>query len=267
MGNCQICEGDFKLHNGTMVHHGYERPGDGFIHGDCTCVSHPPYEVSCDMLKQYLVGLLDGLKGTKLYLERLIGGEVLELTVERRDYEASRCGKPAYKRVKVLKGELEWATTFKSETHQVESKISNYYSEIKRVEARIAAWKPMPVREFDEELRNPVKAAEKALRAAEREAKRVVKAAKVAATKAKMEALAAKRAAIKADLEAKFLALAADAGDEARNTAWTLLRVEMSKGKYNWLSWYEFSKVCKDALVKLGVIRSEVSGDRTYYHY
>ena len=47
LGNCQVCEGDQKLHHGRMVHHGYKRPGDGFI--VCPGVHQVPYEVSCDL--------------------------------------------------------------------------------------------------------------------------------------------------------------------------------------------------------------------------
>ena len=48
VGNCQICERDQKLTvDMKMVHHGYLRPGDGEIHGDCPCVGAEPYEVSC----------------------------------------------------------------------------------------------------------------------------------------------------------------------------------------------------------------------------
>ena len=53
IGNCQICEGDQKLHVGRMVHHGYQRPGDGAIRGDCPGVGQVPYEVSCDLVKSY----------------------------------------------------------------------------------------------------------------------------------------------------------------------------------------------------------------------
>lgn len=42
IGNCQICEGEQKLHDGRMVHHGYKRPGDGQIDGDCPGVHADP---------------------------------------------------------------------------------------------------------------------------------------------------------------------------------------------------------------------------------
>src|SRR5271157_5749029 len=60
IGNCQICEGDQKLHDGLMVHHGYRRPGTGYIVGDCPGVGEVPYEVSCELRKAYLAALQSG---------------------------------------------------------------------------------------------------------------------------------------------------------------------------------------------------------------
>lgn len=51
---CQICERVQAIDvSGNMVHHGYERPGIGFIQGDCFGVSHKPYP-AIDALLKYL---------------------------------------------------------------------------------------------------------------------------------------------------------------------------------------------------------------------
>ena len=55
LGTCPVCEGTFKTREGRMVHHGYERPGDGMIHGDCFAVNRLAYELSCDATKEFLV--------------------------------------------------------------------------------------------------------------------------------------------------------------------------------------------------------------------
>ena len=63
VGKCPICEGDFKLTTDAihgnfgdgqkMVHHGYQRPGDGSgIIGDCYAVGRPAYEESCDVTRE-----------------------------------------------------------------------------------------------------------------------------------------------------------------------------------------------------------------------
>jgi len=41
---CQVCElSQCLTKDGVLVHHGYERPGDGWIHGDCFGVAHKPF--------------------------------------------------------------------------------------------------------------------------------------------------------------------------------------------------------------------------------
>lgn len=45
-GTCGCCFAHQKLNDGHMVHHGYRRPGDGSIYGDCSGVGIRPLEVS-----------------------------------------------------------------------------------------------------------------------------------------------------------------------------------------------------------------------------
>lgn len=53
---CQICEAEWALNGGLIGHHGYKRPGYGFIEGDCFGVAHAPYPAT-DALVKYLVAL------------------------------------------------------------------------------------------------------------------------------------------------------------------------------------------------------------------
>jgi hypothetical protein len=51
---CQICENrQCMTKDGRMVHHGYQRPGDGYIHGDCMGVGYLPFP-AYDALEAYL---------------------------------------------------------------------------------------------------------------------------------------------------------------------------------------------------------------------
>jgi len=34
LGTCPVCEGEYKVKGGVLVHHGYRRPGDGAISND-----------------------------------------------------------------------------------------------------------------------------------------------------------------------------------------------------------------------------------------
>ena len=54
-GECQICQHRQILDSrGNLVLHGYQRPGHGYIVGDCFGVGHPPWEVSSDALATWI---------------------------------------------------------------------------------------------------------------------------------------------------------------------------------------------------------------------
>lgn len=72
IGQCQVCEGDFKLLGGRLVHHGYKRPGYGEIVGDCPGVHEPPYEVSCELVKVLLAKHEPELAAAKDYLVEVL---------------------------------------------------------------------------------------------------------------------------------------------------------------------------------------------------
>ena len=71
-GTCPVCEGNFKRDGkGGMVHHGYQRPGDGFIHGDCFAVGYQPWEISPAGAMAYLQNALrPHLEGAEHHLAR-----------------------------------------------------------------------------------------------------------------------------------------------------------------------------------------------------
>jgi hypothetical protein len=54
-GACPVCFGDYVVYGKAprMVHHGYERPGIGYIVGDCHGVDFPPFEISCEGTKSF----------------------------------------------------------------------------------------------------------------------------------------------------------------------------------------------------------------------
>ncbi len=72
VGTCAICDRLQKMerkrtHSGhpIMVHHGYRRPGVGWIVGDCFGVGYPPYELSaiaCVELAKYMTERIAGQK-------------------------------------------------------------------------------------------------------------------------------------------------------------------------------------------------------------
>jgi len=62
LGWCPVCERDIKVRDNALVHHGYQRPGHGYIVGDCFGVGYEPYEVSSRCCKEYLKLVLDRVK-------------------------------------------------------------------------------------------------------------------------------------------------------------------------------------------------------------
>jgi hypothetical protein len=62
---CQICECQQAVEaNGCIGHHGYKRPGCGFIEGDCFGVDHKPYPET-DALQRYQTALEAHLVGRR----------------------------------------------------------------------------------------------------------------------------------------------------------------------------------------------------------
>lgn len=43
IGHCAICMNEQVVRNGVMVLHGYQRPGHGYIIGNCFGIAYPPY--------------------------------------------------------------------------------------------------------------------------------------------------------------------------------------------------------------------------------
>ena len=123
IGNCQICERDQKLHVGRMVHHGYKRPGDGFILGDCPGVGQDPYEVSCDLVKSYRAGVEGRLANLESYLANLKAGKITYLR-ELRKFWFGRQPSEWVEYVAGVTAPHYWTTAVANVTYQTESSIS-----------------------------------------------------------------------------------------------------------------------------------------------
>lgn len=93
-GECQACFRQFVIHgtnhaNYGMVLHGYERPGHGYIVGQCWGVAEQPYELSCEVTKKWKTNLVTkALPQWQATLADLKSGETKTFTVtlESSDY-------------------------------------------------------------------------------------------------------------------------------------------------------------------------------------
>lgn len=250
LGHCQICEQEQKLHEGRMVHHGYTRPGHGFIEGDCSGVKEVPYEVSCELLKKYLPQVQNHLANLKVFLAGLESGSITHIQFLNSSGFSRRV-----ELVEYVAGVTEYHLFVRQMGYKVsltKGQISQLEQEIARLERRIADWKPAPIRTIEEQMAE-VKAGKDA-RAAERAAARQVKNAKIAATKAKQAELAARRQAIVDDFKTKFITLAADPTPENKKAAAALAN-ETTKVKYNFFYIRELG--CDEALITLGLAKRD----------
>ena len=254
VGNCQICERDQKLHSDLLVHHGYTRPGDGYTHGSCPGVDHPPYEVSCDLVKRYKADLEVGLAGVQERLADIREGRVDEFTKTRRSALTGKITTDNY--VRGFTDKITFDHELRLLEAETASKARALEGEIKRATARIARWAPKPIRTFEEEQQRA--AGDKAARKAARDEARAARDAKKAVTRAKQDALASSRAAIKADFIAKFHEYAKDPHAPVNRAAARRLLDELNKSKFkNWLGRWDLEDDCAQDFIALGLAKAD----------
>lgn len=247
IGNCQLCEGDFKLHLGTMVHHGYQRPGDGYIVGDCPGVHQLPYEVSCDAIKSHKVAVERALVGMESRLADLNEGRVTRFTKTRM------IGHSRHGRLEVTEYIVGVTEPYRFQRAldmlkaDVEGDIRRAKSEITRCQNRINAWTLKPIRTVEEEVEK--EQAAKAERKAVKDAARAARDAKKAATAAKQEALKVKREALVEGLRTEFRTLASQPKSVERDAAVRTVCDKVNSKKFSWMWMFDLGII--ETLVQL----------------
>lgn len=84
---CQCCGGLFLANLGTMAHHGYRRPGDGWQTASCSGAKELPFEVSREALGALIEYRKDWLKDA-VFVRNEIEAERIPVTVHHRDETA-----------------------------------------------------------------------------------------------------------------------------------------------------------------------------------
>ena len=167
IGTCPACGRAIKVRNGKLVHHGYERPGYGYIEGDCFGVHYEPHETSPKCAEDYRVLVVSLRDDTKNQIETLLPNatkllvtrgwpekKLVELTLENDAYEFER--------------------ERKHRIHQAEMKLRQLELEIERVDGLLKDWKPAPLTTVEEEkAAKQAKKAERERIAAEKREKKV----------------------------------------------------------------------------------------------
>jgi hypothetical protein len=163
-GTCQACFGSFALKGEKMVHHGYKRPGVGYIVGDCWGVGHLPYELDVEVTKSWRTRLADVARPNLLHSAETVK-TATELVYFKTDYDAPynhRTGVRPRKAYNVVKGvePVDYYNTFEivqnRELKRLEGQIEEVENAIKELDRRIAAWVYAPEKLVKTERKGPL---------------------------------------------------------------------------------------------------------------
>ena len=140
-GTCPACWGNYKLNEGRLVLHGYQRPGWGHVVGSCDAEKYPPAETSDSGFKMWLEKLESFLKRERGTMRNIKEGLVTQLK--------SRSGNW------IKKGEPTFAAHHDNLTRMTEDNIKMYTREIELYRQLISAWKTRPLPAEGERERGP----------------------------------------------------------------------------------------------------------------
>lgn len=141
-GTCPACWGNYKLNDGRLVLHGYQRPGWGHVVGSCDAEKYPPAETSDSGFKMWLGKLETTLKLEEKTMHNIKEGLVTQIQVGRKGGW-------------VKKDEPMFAMHLDNLTRATEDSIKTYKSEVQLYHKLIAAWKVRPFPKEGELQRGP----------------------------------------------------------------------------------------------------------------
>lgn len=259
IGRCGVCEGDYKLLHGELVHHGYRRPGVGYIVGDCFGVGYAPYERSTAACEMYSESCAIQRHNLGDYLERLRAGRVNELTI----YEVVREGFGQRREVPVVvrrdaddpKEREKFERAHRIEISSVGRKIEFLGEETGRMARLIENFVERPLRTVEEFERQVDEALseKRSVRDAERSEKRRVREERRAQLDAKRDRWEAE----KQELMAKYRGLLARLALEdppnklQASNDWRAMHTAMNRKGY--LHFYPSELDIDDVLIRLGL--------------
>ncbi len=163
IGTCAACEGRWKVRDGMLVHHGYQRPGWGEIVGDCVGVGWQPHETS-PALAEFLVQMSqDNIERVSGLLRKLPSATSIRVQVRGRrriEWQEIR---------KVEVPDYQWRRVYEGRQRDLEAELRYWEREHERSQRWAATWQPQPLLEVEEEQ------AQKRAAKSEREAAQLAK--------------------------------------------------------------------------------------------
>ena len=259
IGNCQVCEGDFKATpDGRVALHGYRRPGGGYIVGRCPGEAQPAYERDRNMIPA-LIAMEDREIASRKETIQKIDAGTLDRIVRPRF--SLRGGDVVH-----TPSDHDWELQLRRYREEQERAIQAAKVQRKHYEKRYDDWKLLPLREIDEEGRT----------AEQRAATVARKGAQAAARSAKEEkarALAKKRGEVllerKALLDHAGEKIRQAATQDDREAALAVLR-ELGKKKHATTLEPSFASFDPIAVLKRrGVLPADLPdvGEKLAYHW
>lgn len=93
LGTCQCCFNQQVVHGAPESHdtrwlvlHGYERPGHGWLNGQCQGVGKLPYELSCEFTKEWASSVKQMLAGMEDQLADIVADKPDTYSIAVTDY-------------------------------------------------------------------------------------------------------------------------------------------------------------------------------------
>lgn len=141
IGTCAICNRSHVVRNNKMVLHGYQRPGIGYIVGDCFGVGYKPYELSPEACEAFIPVLQKMQKQRQKTLQDLQNDRVDEFYETRMNYKLGRretitIGRdnPAFERLR------------KERINKMQQEIKGIDEMIAEMKQKIKNWEPGELR-------------------------------------------------------------------------------------------------------------------------
>lgn len=151
LGTCAACGGEFKVRDGRLVHHGYKRPGIGYIVGDCMGVDYPPHELSPELAERVLGVAIQKAETAEAQLARLPERTKLP----KQFYESPGPGLRAQWVTRQVApddvSEHEWRQLYAAAQARLERELRFWQSEIRRAQGSLKGWRKQPLRTVEEE--------------------------------------------------------------------------------------------------------------------
>lgn len=139
LGTCQICDRECAIVRNLISLHGYNRPGTGFITGECRGSNRLPYEVSADAIGEWIAELNKMLAADKELLANFESKREFGIRVPRVGPD----GKAMPDKIEFIQDDDPRFAVTKVRAHtELVNRIEALLNEIARAERRLAAWVP-----------------------------------------------------------------------------------------------------------------------------